>query len=67
MLCRVLSKIESLSSVPRPHDSRKLRAQSGLWRVRIGDYRVIYSINDERRVVDVAGIRHRSDAYRTKP
>jgi mRNA interferase RelE/StbE len=67
MLCRVLSKIESLSSVPRPHDSRKLRAQSGLWRVRIGDYRVIYSIADEHRVVDVAGIRHRSDAYRAMP
>jgi mRNA-degrading endonuclease RelE of RelBE toxin-antitoxin system len=35
-----------------------------LWRVRVGDWRVIYSIDDQRRIVDIGAVRHRGDAYR---
>jgi len=35
-----------------------------LWRIRAGDYRVIYEIDDRRRTVDISAVRHRSDAYR---
>jgi mRNA interferase RelE/StbE len=35
-----------------------------LWRIRVGEYRVIYTINDQSRVVDVVAIQHRRDAYR---
>ncbi|HEX5138271.1 MAG TPA: type II toxin-antitoxin system RelE/ParE family toxin [Planctomycetota bacterium] len=53
-----------LGSDPRPAGCRKLHAADDLWRVRIGDYRVIYSIDDSKRRVDVNAVRHRSDAYR---
>jgi len=61
---RTLEKVESLASNPRPSGSRKLRGRSNLWRIRVGEYRVIYSIDDDKGVVDVSVIRHRSEAYR---
>jgi mRNA interferase RelE/StbE len=60
---RILKRIAGLQSVPRPRGSRKLAGSANLWRIRIGHYRVIYSIDDERRVVDVSVVRHRRDAY----
>jgi mRNA interferase RelE/StbE len=35
-----------------------------LWRIRIGDYRVLYAIDDDAKLVDIVAIRHRRDAYR---
>jgi len=61
---RIIEKIEHLSLDPRPTGSKKLHGHSGLWRIRIGEYRVIYSIDDDSRTIDVALIRHRSEAYR---
>lgn len=61
---RVLRRIEKLENDPRPGGVRKLRGTSGLWRFRVGDYRVLYAIHDDRTLVDVIAIRHRSDAYR---
>ena len=60
---RVLLRIETLAMTPRPNGCRKLAGSDNLWRIRIGAYRVIYSINDKQRVVDVNGVRHRKDAY----
>lgn len=60
---RVLGSLESLKNDPRPGSSRKLVGSSNLWRLRVGDYRVVYAIDDERRVVDISAIRHRKDAY----
>jgi mRNA interferase RelE/StbE len=57
-------RIEGLSTEPRPPGCRKLVGANNLWRIRVGDYRVIYSIDDPRRRVDVNAVRHRSDAYR---
>ncbi len=42
---------------------RELRGEKFLWRIRIGDYRVIYTINDDTRLVDIIVVRHRSKAY----
>ena len=61
---RIFDHIERLEANPRPGGCRKLSGAEDLWRIRIGDYRVIYSIDDSRRVVDVSAIRHRSEAYR---
>ena len=58
---RILNRIEKLGDDPRPGGVRKLRGSTNLWRLRIGDYRVV---DDDRRIVDVIAIRHRSDAYR---
>jgi mRNA interferase RelE/StbE len=61
---RVLRRIESLAGTPRPQGCRKLEGADDLWRIRVGEYRVIYSVDDSRRIVDVIAVRHRSDAYR---
>jgi len=61
---RVLSRIEQLSTNPRPTRVRKLVGSEDLWRLRIGEYRVIYGIHDERKLLDIICIRHRKDAYR---
>jgi mRNA interferase RelE/StbE len=61
---RVFARIESLSDCPRPHGCVKLRGRKDLWRLRAGDYRVIYAIDDGKRMVDVVAVRHRREAYR---
>ena len=61
---RVLSRIEQLSSNPRPTGVRKLAGSEHLWRLRIGEFRLIYGVHDERKLVDIICIRHRKDAYR---
>ena len=61
---RIISRVEALASEPRPHGCVKLQGAADLWRIRIGDYRVVYAIDDDARVVDIRIVRHRSDAYR---
>jgi mRNA interferase RelE/StbE len=61
---RILKRIESLASNPRPSGCRKLEGAENLWRVRVGDYRVVYAIDDRTKMVDITCIRHRRDAYR---
>ena len=50
---RVFARIESLSQKPRPQGCLKLQGEKNLWRIRIGDYRVIYSIDDEEEEIGV--------------
>jgi mRNA interferase RelE/StbE len=64
LVARVFKRIEALTGNPRPAGCRKLVGQVNLWRIRIGDYRLIYEVDDGKRVVDVVAVRHRSDAYR---
>ena len=61
---RIFAKIESLLLEPRPSGCKKLKGQNSLWRIRIGDYRIVYSINDNDRIVDITIIRHRNDVYK---
>ena len=61
---RVIKKIESLPANPRPTGCKKLTGQNSLWRIRIGDYRVVYSIDDAKRLIDITIIRHRSSVYK---
>ena len=61
---RMLAKIEALAVTPRPHGASKLQGEKYLWRIRVGDYRVVYSVDDTVKVVDVSVIRHRRDVYR---
>lgn len=63
IVARVFPKIEALASDPRPRGSKKLRGETALWRIRISDYRVIYSIDDDAHIVDITAVRHRSKAY----
>lgn len=64
MARRVVARLEALAEEPRPHGCRKLRGQDDLYRIRIGDYRAIYSIVDNRLIVLVVAVGHRRDIYR---
>jgi mRNA interferase RelE/StbE len=64
LAARVLERIDRLAGNPRPPGSRKLAATDALWRIRIGDYRVVYGVDDTKRIIDVVAVRHRRDAYR---
>ncbi len=61
---RILARIEALGKEPRPAGAKKLQGAQRLWRIRVGDYRVVYSIDDQHRVVDIVRVRHRRDVYR---
>lgn len=60
----VLSKIQALGDDPHPHDCKKLSSQEK-YRVRCGDYRILYSIEDKVLVVYVVKVAHRKDVYRS--
>jgi len=60
---RVAAALLRLESAPRPRGSRKLTHGPG-WRLRVGDYRVLYTVDDGARVVTVYAIGHRRDVYR---
>jgi mRNA interferase RelE/StbE len=60
---RVKTAILKLSENPRPKGCRKLAGREG-WRIRVGDYRVIYEIDDEQQIVTVLHVGHRGDVYR---
>jgi mRNA interferase RelE/StbE len=61
---RILARIEALAGEPRPRGCCKLTGSDDLWRIRVGDYRVLYAIDDTERLVDIIAVRHRKDAYR---
>ena len=61
---RILLRIEKLTRHPRPRGAIKLQGKLKLWRIRVGEYRVIYSVDDTSHNVDIAQIRHRRDVYR---
>ena len=60
---RIIPAIQLLSDDPRPSGCKKLTSTQNIYRIRMGDYRVPYSIDDVIRIVEVSGVRHRRDAY----
>lgn len=61
---RMRAKIKALAIDPRPEGSKKLRGSQKGWRIRVGDYRVLYQIDDAQKIVHIGAVRHRSEAYR---
>ena len=60
---RIVRTISALSQEPRPSGSRKPSGRDG-WRLRVGNYRVIYDIDDDEMTVTVLQVGHRRDVYR---
>lgn len=60
---RVQAAIELLAGEPRPNGAKKLAGGDGEWRVRTGDYRVVYQIHDNVLLVLVVAVGHRRDIY----
>lgn len=64
LLSRFEEIILGLYDEPRPHNSKKLSGGSSRWRIRAGDYRILYEIDDESRLVKVFRVAHRREVYR---
>ena len=63
-LKRVDARILSLAENPLPRGVKKLEGTKDIFRVRVGDYRILYTINDQDHIIEVARVRHRPKAYR---
>ncbi len=63
MIEKIIALLKSLEENPRPSGCKKLKGYKNLWRVRIGNYRIIYDIDDIILLVDVREIGHRKDIY----
>ncbi|MEO7724568.1 MAG: type II toxin-antitoxin system RelE/ParE family toxin [Chthoniobacterales bacterium] len=61
---RVVRAIRQLANNPRPSGCRKLANARNAYRIRVGDYRVIYAVSDVVLVVAIESIRHRREVYR---
>ena len=61
---RVVERIQALATDPRAHGSEKLAGYTDRYRMRQGQYRIIYLIDDERREVTIFKVGHRKDVYR---
>jgi mRNA interferase RelE/StbE len=63
VLARVVRKLMSLGDVPRPTGCKKLKGYEDHWRIRVGDWRIVYIIDDRARLVSVMRIAHRREVY----
>jgi mRNA interferase RelE/StbE len=60
---RIDAKILALADKPRPAGCKKLKGHKDQWRIRVGDWRVLYIIDDEAKLVAVTAVAHRRQAY----
>ncbi|MBL4657202.1 MAG: type II toxin-antitoxin system RelE/ParE family toxin [Flavobacteriales bacterium] len=66
VLKRVSKSIDSLSKNPRPKGSKKLKgSDENIWRIRMGDYRILYVIEETIKIVNIRKVGHRKDIYGT--
>ena len=61
---RVMASVRELANTPRPAGCVKLADADDLWRIRVGDYRVVYAIDDSARSILITRVRHRREVYR---
>ncbi len=59
----IILAIEKLKSTPRPQGVKKLVGEEG-WRIRIKIYRILYTIDDNEKIITIYRVKHRKDAYR---
>ena len=63
VIARLLPKIRELARNPRPAGCKKLHGYKNRWRIRAGNYRVVYAIDDMGKSVDITRIAHRKEVY----
>jgi mRNA interferase RelE/StbE len=61
---RIIAQIRILAENPRPSGCRKLTGSKNDWRIRVGDYRVLYEIDEKAKAVRIMRVRHRREVYR---
>lgn len=62
---RIIAILMELANNPRPTGCKKLKGRDA-WRIRVGDYRIIYEIEDDQLIIWILDINHRKDAYKKK-
>ena len=60
----IIPQIKTLAANPRPSGCRKITGSKNDWRIRIGDYRIIYEIDEKAKAVRIMRVRHRREVYR---
>jgi len=60
---KIIQAILKLKSNFRPANTRKISQSNNYYRIRVGDYRIVYEINDNTKVINIFRIRHRKEAY----
>ena len=60
---RIMARLDGLETTPRPSDVKKLKGRDA-WRIRVGDYRVVYEIHDRVLQIIVITVGHRREIYR---
>jgi mRNA interferase RelE/StbE len=61
---RIVEAVENLEENPLPHGVEKLRGSEHAYRIRLGDYRIVYEVVTESKLVEIQRVRHRKDVYR---
>ena len=64
MVPRIMEAIRGLAEEPKPSGTRKLAGSEQAYRIRVGDYRVVYTVDDDEKTVSIDRVRHRREAYR---
>jgi mRNA interferase RelE/StbE len=62
---RIIDRIRELSANPFPRDSEKLAGSENFYRLRVGDYRIVYQVDNKNKTVIVYYVRHRKTAYKS--
>ncbi len=62
---RIAQAVAALADDPRPNGCKKL-VGDGRWRIRVGDYRILYTIEDDKMIVTVVDVAHRREIYRRR-
>lgn len=61
---RIVGTVEGLAENPFPHGVEKLSGSEHAYRVRLGDYRIVYEVVTESKLIEIQRVRHRKDVYR---
>lgn len=61
---RIVDTIQTLAVDPRPSACKKLAGREAAYRLRVGDYRIVYTVNDREIIVEIIKIGHRREVYR---
>ncbi len=64
MIARVVAAVSELSNEPFPHGVKKLVGSEFSYRIRVGDYRVVYEVFENKLIIEIMRVRHRKDVYR---
>lgn len=64
LFAKITTKIKELADNPHPQGSRKITGSQNDWRLRIGNYRVLYEIDNKTKTIKIMRVKHRREAYR---